>query len=167
MKREGENLKGVMRTVGGKRGGCRSRLPAYYATNTTAISRLHVQLQAHARLSLTISTGFDRSSDSVRFLFNRRVTQRHRVSRIFDGMGTILPFREFLKIFRLFDRRKIEMNRWISSNIRLLYLNGQQAKIYSRNKVKHRRNIFGTRIFYLPLEFLAHESFLKLLNDDF
>ena len=121
MKREGENLKGVMRTVGGKRGGCRSRLPAYYATNTTAISRLHVQLQAHARLSLTISTGFDRSSDSVRFLFN----------------------------------------------IRLLYLNGQQAKIYPRNKVKHRRNIFGTRIFYLPLEFLAHESFLKLLNDDF
>lgn len=158
-----------MRTVGGKRGGCRSRLPAYYATNTTAISRLHVQLQAHARLSLTISTGFDRSSDSVRFLFNRRVTQRivfRGVSWIFDGMET-LPSREFLKIFRLFDRRKIEMNRWISSNIRLLYLNGQQAKIYPRNKVKHRRNIFGTRIFYLPLEFLAHESFLKLLNDDF
>lgn len=158
-----------MRTVGGKRGGCRSRLPAYYATNTTAISRLHVQLQAHARLSLTISTGFDRSSDSVRFLFNRRVTQRivfRGVSWIFDGMET-LPSREFLKIFRLFDRKKIEMNRWISSNIRLLYLNGQQAKIYSRNKVKHRRNIFGTRIFYLPLEFLAHESFLKLLNDDF
>lgn len=91
----------------------------------------------------------------------------HRVSRFVNLRMRTLPSREFLKIFRLFDRRKIEMNRWISSNIRLLYLNGQQAKIYPRNKVKHRRNIFGTRIFYLPLEFLAHESFLKLLNDDF
>lgn len=139
--------------------GCGSRLPAYYATNTTAISRLHVRLQAHARFrSLTIPTVHHRDNF---YLINYVQLRRIRVQNPSNLRRN--DSREFVKIE--FGKKKKKENRerseqrfifkWEGSpprftpEIRLSINEIFLARAYLRADTDYRGispRIFGTRI---------------------